>query len=211
MQGSPSPYTILPYGKDTWLLQLKHTEDFPLLLKIHQAKLPNVILESVIGYDSLLVITPPQASFTVLQDTLLNILQTSTENILPQRHHEIKVRYDGEDLEELATAKNISPETIVQLHTSALYTVLFLGFSPGFGYLDGLPKELHAPRRATPRTCMKTGSVAIGGAHTGIYTTPSPGGWNWIGNTEHSLFKKELNSSAAFTLKAGDTVKFCAI
>ena len=49
------------------------------------------------------------------------------------------------------------------------YLVYFLGFSPGFPYLGGMPPEIATPRLATPRRMVPAGSVAIGGDHTGIY------------------------------------------
>src|ERR1041385_5812454 len=54
------------------------------------------------------------------------------------RQVEIPVCYGGEfgpDLEDVASVHGITPERVVELHTSATYLVYFLGFVPGFAYL----------------------------------------------------------------------------
>lgn len=92
----------------------------------------------------------------------------------------------------------------IQQYISYQYKVLFIGFQPGFPFLEGLPQKLSIPRLSTPRTKVPEGSVGIGGKQTGIYTFSSPGGWNIIGKTMLKLF--DFNSGA--TLKANDRIKF---
>jgi KipI family sensor histidine kinase inhibitor len=84
-----------------------------------------------------------------------------------------------------------------------------LGFAPGFPYLLGLDATLHAARRANPRTRVPAGSVAIGGAQTGIYPTELPGGWQLIGRTPSVLF--DAQRTPASLLAPGDRVRFRAI
>ena len=103
----------------------------------------------------------------------------------------------------------MSPNEVVDLHSTAHYLVNCLGFTPGFPYLTGLPKKLTTPRRATPRKEIPAGSVAIGGMQTGIYPQVSPGGWNVIGRTPRRLFRIEDDPPAL--LRAGDRVRFRAI
>lgn len=74
-----------------------------------------------------------------------------------------------------------------------------LGFTPGFAYLLGLPDALHMPRRATPRTRVPAGSVAIGGAQTGVYPRDTPGGWHLIGRTSLNLFDPARDPPALLT------------
>ncbi len=121
----------------------------------------------------------------------------------------IPVCYGGEaavDLADLARSIGISPEEFVRRHAAARYTVAFLGFAPGFAYLTGLPRELHAPRLATPRTRVPAGSVAIGGPYTGIYPSQTPGGWRLIGRSPVRLFDVQRNPPAL--LRPGDRVAF---
>jgi inhibitor of KinA len=125
---------------------------------------------------------------------------------------EIPVRYGGEfgpDLEEVARRAALSPERVIELHSSAVYVVHFLGFSPGFPYLGGLPLELATPRLDAPRKIVPAGSVAIGGIHAGIYPMDSPGGWRIIGRTALRLF--DADASPPALLAMGDHVRFVPI
>ena len=111
----------------------------------------------------------------------------------------------GLDLADVAAHTGLSVDDVVRLHSSAEYRVACIGFTPGFPYLIGLPAELATPRRATPRTAVPAGSVAIGGSHTGIYPTQSPGGWHVIGRTSLRLF--DAAREPLSLLRAGDRVR----
>jgi KipI family sensor histidine kinase inhibitor len=122
---------------------------------------------------------------------------------------EIPVCYGGEcgpDLEDVARHHGLSPQRVVELHAGAEYLVYFLGFSPGFPYLGGLPAELATPRLDVPRKLVPAGSVAIGGAQTGVYPQASPGGWRLIGRTPARLYQPE--QAAPTLLRMGDRVRF---
>jgi len=124
----------------------------------------------------------------------------------------IPVCYDPElapDLIAVADHPKMSPEEVVRLHSSASYLVYFLGFSPGFAYLGGLPEALHTPRLATPRIAVAPGSVGIAGSQTGIYPIASPGGWRLIGRTPLRMFDPEATPPTR--LQPGDCVKFSSI
>ena len=206
------PYQLLPYGTDAWLLQLNDAQDFPLLLALQQQLVDSeMVEETVIGYDTLLLRTLQPVSAETLTAHISALGEPSNTSVIKPRHHDIPVRYNGPDLEEVAAATRLDTAEIIALHSAPLYTVRFLGFSPGFAYLDGLDPKLQLPRRATPRTRMEAGAVAIGGSHAGIYSIPSPGGWNWLGHTDHPLFCKEKTGADAFTLHPGYTVRFTQI
>lgn len=128
------------------------------------------------------------------------------------RVHEVPVCYDphfGWDIEAVARHTGLSSSEVVLRHAAGEYRVQCVGFLPGFPYLTGLPPKLSTPRRAIPRTEVPAGSVAIGGAQTGIYPVGSPGGWNVIGRTPMTLFDPAANPPARFC--AGDRVRFVAI
>lgn len=115
----------------------------------------------------------------------------------------------GPDLDAVAAHAGLSRAEAVARHTAGEYTVAMLGFAPGFPYLLGLDPALHAPRRSDPRTRVPAGSVAIGGAQTGIYPRELPGGWNLIGTTPFVLFDAARKPPALFA--PGDRVRFRAI
>ncbi|NYI08226.1 5-oxoprolinase subunit B family protein [Allostreptomyces psammosilenae] len=111
----------------------------------------------------------------------------------------VPVRYDGPDLAEVASRLGLDVPEVVALHSSAEYTVAFCGFTPGFGYLTGTPEPLHLPRRATPRTRVPAGSVAVAGGFTGMYPTASPGGWWLLGSTDAPLWDVHRQPPALLT------------
>jgi inhibitor of KinA len=122
---------------------------------------------------------------------------------------EIPVRYGGAagpDLEDVAKLHSLSPEEVVAIHSGAEYLVYFLGFSPGFPYLGGMPEAIATPRLARPRRMVPAGSVAIGGSQTGVYPVESPGGWRLIGRTPLELFRADRNPPTL--LEMGDRVRF---
>lgn len=124
---------------------------------------------------------------------------------------EIPVSYGGEsgpDLDDVAAHAGLMREAVIDLHCRAQYRVAMLGFTPGFAYLLGLPDALHMPRRATPRTRVPAGSVAIGGTQTGVYPRETPGGWHLIGRTHLNLFDPARDPPALLT--PGMRVRFVA-
>jgi len=121
---------------------------------------------------------------------------------------ELRVRYDGPDLSDVAALAGLSPEEVIARHTRAAYVVGFLGFQPGFAYLLGLDELLHAPRLDEPRTHVPAGSVAVAGPYAGVYPRVSPGGWRLLGSTETVMFDAGRETPAL--LAPGDRVRFVA-
>lgn len=119
---------------------------------------------------------------------------------------QIPVHYDGPDLQEVAGLSGRSVEDVIALHSGAEYEVAFCGFAPGFAYLSGLPPALQVPRRATPRTQVPAGAVAIAGEYSGVYPRASPGGWQLIGRTQVQLWDATRNPPAL--LAPGARVRF---
>lgn len=121
----------------------------------------------------------------------------------------IPVRYDGEDLADVARSTGLSEDEVVAIHTGGDYTVAFTGFAPGFGYLTGLDDRLRLPRRETPRTRVPAGAVAVAGEFTGVYPRPSPGGWHLLGHTTAPLWEPSRETPAL--LRPGLRVRFEAV
>jgi KipI family sensor histidine kinase inhibitor len=122
---------------------------------------------------------------------------------------EIPVRYggtDGPDLVTIAELTGLSAAQVIEMHAATPLRVLFLGFAPGFGYLGPLREALVVPRRATPRTRVPAGSVAIAGPHAAVYPVESPGGWHLLGRTSMTLW--DPLRTPPVTLRPGDRVRF---
>ena len=125
---------------------------------------------------------------------------------------EIPVCYGGAfgpDLAFVAQHAGLSPQEVIALHTAPDYLVHLIGFAPGFPYLGGLDARLAAPRRPQPRPLVPAGTVGIAGPQTGIYSLPTPGGWQLIGRTPLALFNPEW--AAPSRLRAGQRLRFVAI
>lgn len=126
------------------------------------------------------------------------------------RHRQVRVAY-GEDADvgELEAALGRPFAEIVRLHEAHEATVAFLGFTPGFPYLLGLPEALRIPRRETPRSRIPRGAVAIAAGMGGIYPAASPGGWWVLGRTDAPLFDPRRDPPT--WLAGGDRVTFEAV
>ncbi|WP_420042582.1 5-oxoprolinase subunit PxpB [Bordetella genomosp. 9] len=128
------------------------------------------------------------------------------------RDIEIPVHYGGEhgpDLEDVARATGLTPDEVIALHTQPGSMVFMLGFAPGHPYIGVHDERLNVPRRATPRTAVPMGSVAIANRQTVIYPSRLPGGWNVIGVTPLRLF--DPAREPASLLQPGDRVRFVAL
>lgn len=121
---------------------------------------------------------------------------------------EIRVRYDGPDLAEVARLTALTEAEVIAAHTGTPWQVAFVGFAPGFPYLIGGDPRLTVPRRDTPRTRVPAGAVGLAGEFSGIYPRPSPGGWQLIGTTDAPLW--DLARTPPALLPPGTMVRFVA-
>ena len=200
-----SPMEITPLGDSALLVRVCDRFDndpslalervLDALRRLDSAQLPGVIelapayTTVAVFYDPVRVIAasgPEVGAEEWLADRIRTALRSDIDPSIiasEPRLITVPVCYGGEhgpDLDDVARHTGFSAEEIIQRHTAAEYRVHCLGFSPGFPYLGGLPSELAVPRRPTPRKIVPVGSVGIGGAQTGIYPLPSPGGWHLI-------------------------------
>lgn len=118
----------------------------------------------------------------------------------------IPVRYDGQDLAEVAQLLGVAADEVVARHQAATWTVAFTGYAPGFGYLVGDDPLFDVPRRSSPRTRIPAGSVALAGRFSGVYPRESPGGWQLIGRTDARMW--DLSRPQPALLAPGATVRF---
>jgi len=199
----------LPVGDGALLLEVSSGEEA-------QALHAELLRRRAEGALSVREIVP--AARTVLLDGLDDPARLATEltasEIPPAPAHardviEIPVRYDGPDLAEVAAHWGVAEHEAARIHAETEFSVAFCGFAPGFGYLTGLPSQYDVPRRATPRTAVPAGSVALAGPYTGVYPRSSPGGWQLIGRTDAVLWDHARVPAAL--LSPGTRVRFVPV
>lgn len=203
--GSPSEATSLRLPSPALSQAIRQ-----ILLTLRNQPLPGMT-DVAAGYESILLrFDPGQFDPTALiPDLQRRLQQPPTGSLPPPAHIELPVWYGdehGPDLEALAQHARRSVAEVIASHSAALYTVSFLGFSPGFPYLLGLASSLQMPRLASPRLAVPAGSVAIAGAQAGIYPQRSPGGWRLLGRTSVPLMAMDATPWAL--LLPGDSVRF---
>lgn len=198
------------YGPRGWWLEATDDGDFARLQQLARrldAAAPPALAEWVLGPAGLLLLTRRAEPAALVERWLDGADSAPSVPASPARVFEIPVRYDGADLAAVALACGLSADEVVSRHTRPTYRVRLLGFAPGFVYLDGLDPALHLPRREQPRPRVDAGSVAIGGAHAGIYPLPTPGGWHLLGHTDRALFDPRGTPSPCL-LAPGDRIRF---
>ena len=208
-----------PAGAEALLLVLAEqpTPELPLriaaLAECIRLELGALVTDLVPGWTSLLLHYDLRhtdhlrlaARLTPLLDNWLAEPRTGAAG----RCHELPVWYAGEDLVEVARSCRLSVEQVIELHSATEYWVGAIGFAPGFAYLGELHERLALPRRATPRTRVPTGSLAIAERQTAIYPQASPGGWHLVGLCPWPLF--DAARTPPCPLGLGDRVRFVPI
>lgn len=224
-----SGFTIEALGDEALLIRLGEKVDVAINARVHAlvaalraTRLPGVhdvapaYASVCLRYDPALCAAPGQMPFDALRSRLELLLLGAKSHAADGDGDtpviEIPVRYGGEsgpDLDVVAAHAGLSAADVIATHAAGDYRVAMLGFAPGFAYLLGLDERLHAPRRAQPRTRVPAGSVAIGGAQTGIYPRELPGGWQIIGQTSATLFDAARTPPAL--LAPGQRVRFVPV
>lgn len=195
----------LRWMTDRGLCLVTGSQTLSVWRRLAAADLPGVA-ELVPADGMLLVVMEPGADFPA--ECLASIGWAPEEAGPEGREHVIPIRFDGEDLGEVAAQLGGSTDGLIARLLGLDLHVKFLGFQPGFAYLEGLPAELHLPRRSFPRKQVPAGSVALGGGYCGIYPASGPGGWHLVGTAEYSLFDPDATPPAR--LQPGDRVKLVA-
>jgi inhibitor of KinA len=229
MNNPSIPYRIFPLGDSAITIEFSNTinesinkEVMARFNQLQKKPLPGTI-EMIPAYSSLTIYYDVLALnkkinnntttvFEWMKEQLEeNLNMPAQENIASERLVRVPVCYEGEfspDILELAAAKNISVDEVIEIHTSATYKVYMLGFLPGFAYMGEVDEKIVMARKLQPQN-VAAGSVGIAGKQTGIYPLASPGGWQIIGRTPLKLF--DAGREEAVLLKAGDTVQFYSI
>lgn len=216
---------IVPLGDGALLVQLGNRindslSNRVLQLYVQLRSLGPLVLDVVPAYSSIAVYynvlalhTAGKTAFEAIKEKIQSLLNSESVTIeTTDRLHRIPVCYEpvfALDLAELARAKELTEEEVIQLHKATIYRVYMIGFLPGFPYMGTVDSRIAMPRKSSPRINIAAGSVGIAGAQTGIYPLASPGGWNIVGRTPVRLFDKERNKPVL--LQPGDRVQFYSI
>ena len=169
------------------------------------------IVDMIPAFASLLInYNPLVISYSALRRRLERILRMEIRGeAAAKRVYEIPVCYGGEfgpDLDQIAAHAGLTPQEVVDIHSSRDYLIYMLGFLPGFCYLGGLDERIHTPRLSSPRLRIPSGSVGIGGSQTGIYPMDSPGGWQLMGMTPVKTYDPQRETP--ILVQAGDYIRF---
>ena len=205
---------IRPFGEGAFLVEVDGADRAQAVAAALRAHPPPGVHGVVPGRASVLVeVDLMVPDMDRLERTLHSIARGPARPAPVARVREIPVAYGGEhgpDLAEVVASCGLSVEDVIARHVAGRFRVLFVGFAPGFAYLDGLDGALRSVRRlATPRTRTPAGSVAIADGMTGVYPADLPGGWRVIGRTPLMLFDPRREVPAY--LLPGDTVRFRAL
>lgn len=209
-----------PVGDHALLLELPDNASVQVTARIARERFGDQLTEVVPGHETLLLVWDEGlADAAVLMSDLKALAGDASAFKSDIRVSDkdqpgvvtVPVRYDGADMQAVATQLGMSTDEVGELHSGAEYTVAFMGFSPGFPYLvaedgDEVGRLLFLPRLGTPRTEVPAGSVAVAAGYCGIYPRSSPGGWNLLGRTDATLFDAQQDPPAL--LQPGTRVRF---
>jgi KipI family sensor histidine kinase inhibitor len=213
-------HRLLPYGERGLLVELDSLDD---VLALHDAlsglDRPAALADAVPGARTLLLVAAEADLLPVVRHHVEQALGAAAERVAsgggrgplaPSASPQvIEVRYDGEDLDDVAAATGLSRAEVVAAHTGQEWTVGFAGFAPGFAYLVGGDARLRVARRPSPRPRVPAGAVGLAGEFSGIYPRASPGGWQLIGRTDAVLW--DVTRTPPALLVPGARVRFVAV
>lgn len=184
---------------------------------------PSALQEVVPAYTSVLALLDPFALANVVEATrqkraVGRIARAALQALVPAgddpggRLWRVPVAYGGEegpDLEAVARMSGRTPAEVVRIHSAHTYSVMAVGFRPGYPFMGFVDDRIAAPRLDTHRQRVEAGSVGIAGRQTGIYARASSGGWQILGRTAFVLFDDgAATADEACRMHVGDRVEF---
>ena len=197
---------LLPCGRRAVLVELEDVLGFQAALT---ALDPDGVEELVPAARTLLVRFDPAVTDADRLGALLREVSPVDSAVSASAEVVIPVRYDGEDLADVAAEAGLSVSEVISRHSGGSYVSAFCGFAPGFAYLSGSDPALHVARRSTPRTRIPAGSVAIAGEYSAVYPSASPGGWRLLGRTDVPVW--DVDRDPPNLLPPGTRVRFEAV
>lgn len=197
--------TLRPCGPTAWLVETDDVLGYAAAVRAGAAASGLTLVDVVPAARTVLVTLAERRQLSAAA-AWLRTLHPTAVTARSTAIVEVPVRYDGEDLDPVAAATGLTVADVVRRHAAGEYVSAFCGFAPGFAYLTGLDPALVLPRRATPRTRVPAGAVAIAAEYTAVYPSVSPGGWHLLGRTDLTLW--DLDRDPPARLAPGTRVRF---
>lgn len=171
------------------------------------------VIETVPTYRALMIhYDPLQTSQVALIDNLKFFLAQDSAPPIRGGYWRVPACYAPDfafDLEEVAKWAGITPEKVIEIHSTITHYVYMLGFAPGQPHMGSLPEKLAIPRRRDPRSRIEKGSVVTATGLTIIYPIANACGWHIIGRSPLSVF--DVRNDPPALLRSGDAVVFSPV
>ncbi|WP_378739944.1 allophanate hydrolase subunit 1 [Nocardia brasiliensis] len=210
-----APLRILPAGDRSVLVAPDDDADLVAFIDLLRRELPSGVHDFLPAAQTVLITLTDTADSRVVEERLRELFRSAQASggigtaAQPDEIRSIPVRYDGPDLESVAAQLGITVRELITAHTRAPWRCAFIGFAPGFGYLETTEPGLAVPRRAQARTSVPAGAVALADGYSAVYPRRSPGGWQLIGTTDVRMW--DLGRVEPSLLRPGTRVRFTEV
>ncbi|MFA6956724.1 MAG: carboxyltransferase domain-containing protein [Thermoanaerobaculia bacterium] len=184
---------FLPSADDALLVSFETIGFDDLHALVEEARAIEGVVAAIAGQSSILVLGRDASVTGAIRASIEAILLSGiAPRPLPDSaRHELAVDFSAEhapDLGMLLERAAMPLEALLSRIASLELRARYLGFLPGFAYLEGWPEEWSLPRRSVVRERVPAGSLGIAGAMAGFYPGESPGGWNIVGRSGATLW-----------------------
>jgi len=192
--GGAQTCTILAMAQDKSASQV-----FRLAMSLMKNSTDGQILETIPGRSDLTILH--HAGLTL--DKLLNAIDEHMP-IEDKRSKEMRFPIVFHNpLKELSMPK-MQWDLLKQQVLTSQFTVSMFGFLPGFIYCSS-PLDIELARKSTPVQRVPAGSVGLITGSLGIYSVPSPAGWNIIGEVPLHISPSDFENEL---ILPDDVIKF---
>lgn len=198
--------TLRRFGKEFILINSNNADNLNAL--------GSAIYKSKIDHLEEVIVTPSEICLKTSNVTSDDIIEKLEEIKIQQSDNssiwKLPVCFDIDaDWSIVEDFTGLPKKSIINQIIESKITVGMFGFIPGFIYFDGLPESLHVPRKKVPSKYVEPHSIGIGGRYLGLYSLPSPGGWNIIGRTPISLL--QIPEIPPVKIQLNDTIQIQSI
>jgi KipI family sensor histidine kinase inhibitor len=167
------------------------------------------VVAAIAGHSSILLLGRDATTTSAMRASIEALLARGVEPRRPPgaARHELTVDFSAEHAPDLALLLDraaMTKDALLARVAGLELRARYLGFLPGFAYLEGWPEEWSLPRRSVVRERVAAGSLGIAGSIAGFYPGESPGGWNLVGRSGATFW--DSCAARPNLLAAGDLV-----